>query len=241
VGGAGLELGPGHGVLAGVAVVLDLHGHVLRLGQDLLVGFRGDHELVLHRGVLPGVYAELLLELLADVLYYDRIPVLAAQDVVALGPDDLDVALRNPHDGHVEGASSKVVDHEGPLVGGLVESVCHGRRRGLVDDLEDLDAGGLSPRAYRGGALEVVEVGGDRDHRGVYLLPQGGLRLGYEVPQEHCGEVLGGVLPAEGFEGVRRVAHPALEGRGDGPGAAGLHVLGVLAYQDLPVLEEADD
>ena len=157
--------------------------------------------------------------------------------MVPVGTDDLDVPLVDPDDGDVERPSPEVVDHD-RLVGGVLVSVGDGGRGGLVDDLGDLDAAGL-PGPDRGGPLEVVEVGGDGDDGLVDLLPRGLLGILYEMLEEHRAEVLGGVvLPVEAH-GDGSVAHVPLERGGVDTGAVGLHVLGVLPYEDVPVVQEA--
>ena len=60
------------------------------------------------------------------------------------------------------------VVHEDLLLLLLVQSVGQGGGGGLVDDPQDLEASDL-PRVLCGLALEVVEVGGDRDHSLLYL------------------------------------------------------------------------
>ena len=235
--GHGLELVPGQGVLCAVAVVVQGDRDALGDGQRLLVSLRGDDELVLCGEVVPGVHVELVDELVADVFDDGSVPVLPSEDVVPLGSDDLDVPLADPDYGDVEGPSSQVVDHDG-LVGGVLVPVRDRGRGGLVDDLRDLDAAGLAG-ADGGGPLEVVEVGGDRDDGLVDLLAGGLLGIGDEVLEEHGAQVLGGVVLSVEADRDGSVSHVPLESRGIDSGSVGLHVLGVLAHENVAVVEEA--
>jgi hypothetical protein len=74
----------------------------------------------------------------------------------------LNTPVADLQDGDVERAAAEVVDRDG-LVDVLAEPVGERRRRGLVDDADDVEAGDL-PRVLGGLALVVVEVRGDRDH-----------------------------------------------------------------------------
>ena len=235
--GHGLELVPREGVLGAVAVVVERDRDALGDGEGLLVPLRGDDELVLCGQVVPGVDVVLVDELVADVLDDGRVPVLPSEDVVPLGSDDLDVALADPDDGHVERPSPEVVDHD-RLVGGVLVSVGDRGGRRLVDDLRDLDAAGLAG-ADGGGPLEVVEVGGHRDDRLVDLLAGGLLGVGDQMFEKHSAQVLGGVVLAVEAHGYGSVPHVPLERGGVDASAVGLHVLGVLAHQNVTVVEEA--
>ena len=237
--GHGLELVPGEGVLGAVSLVVDRYGDALGDGQGLLVPLRGDDELVLGGEVVPGIDVVLVDELVADVLDYGRVPVLASEDVVTVRTDDLDVALADPDDGDVEGPASEVVDHERLVVGVLVPVGDRGRGR-LVDDLRNLHAAGLAGSDGRG-PLEVVEVGGHRDDGLVDLLAGGALGILDQMLEQHGAEVIRGVVLAVEAHGDGPVAHVPLERGGVDPGAVGLHVLGVLSHEDVPVIQEADD
>jgi hypothetical protein len=77
---------------------------------------------------------------------------------VARGGNDLEHAVVDLEDGHIEGATAKV-EHENVLLASLlVEPVCDSGRGGLVDDASNVqtsdDAGVLGSLA-----LSVVEIG----------------------------------------------------------------------------------
>ena len=90
------------------------------------------------------------------------VPVVAAELGVAVGGLDLEHAVADLEDRHVERAAAEV-EHEDRLVGALlVEAVGERGRGGLVDDAQHLEAGDLA-RLLGGGALGVVEVRGHGD------------------------------------------------------------------------------
>ena len=82
---------------------------------------------------------------------------------VAVGREDLEDAVFDFEDGDVERAAAKVVDRDGAAIL-LVEPVGQRRRRGLVDDPQDLEPGQPAGVA-RGGPLRVVEIRRDGDDR----------------------------------------------------------------------------
>ena len=97
--------------------------------------------------------------------------------------------------GHVEGATTEVEDEDGLLLVLLVEAVGERRGGGLVDDAQHLEAGDLA-RLLGGGALGVVEVGGDGDDGLVDGVAQVGLGVPLELLQDAGRDLLGGVLLA---------------------------------------------
>ena len=141
-------------------------------------------------------------------------------------------------DGHIEGSSSEVVDHD-RLVGRVLVAVGDGRGGRLVDDLLDLDAAGL-PGPDRGGPLEIVEIGGDRDDGLLHLLAGGVLGILDQLLQEDGAQVLGRVVLAVEADGDGAVPHAPLERGGVDAGTVGLHVLGVLSDEDVAIIQEAD-
>ena len=106
----------------------------------------------------------LLLEALDEPVDDPRVEVLAAEEGVAGGRDDLEDAARaDLEDRDVERAAAEVVDGD-RLLDVLAEAV---RERGggrLVDDADDVEAGDL-PGVLRRLTLVVVEVRGDGDDR----------------------------------------------------------------------------
>ena len=108
---------------------------------------------------MPSVRLELADQILHDAL----VKVVAAQAVVAGGGQNLDDAVVDLQNGHIEGAAAQVVDHD--LLGLLlIHAVGQGRGGGLVDDALDIQARDLAG-VLGGLALGVGEVGGDGDDR----------------------------------------------------------------------------
>ena len=198
--GDGLELGTGKRVV-----------QVLRAGgvsgdeRQVDVGLRGAGQL--HLGLL-GCFlqtlqghlilaqvdtAVVLCELVGQPIDDAVIPVVAAQLVVTCSSGNLEDAVAELQDGHVERAAAQV-EHEDLLVlVRLVEAVCQSSCRRLVDDAQDLEAGDLT--GILGGlTLSVVEVCRDgddglRDGRADLLLS-----VVLQLLQDHCGDFLGRVV-----------------------------------------------
>ena len=81
-----------------------------------------------------------------------RVEVLAAEERVAGGRDDLEDAVRaDLEDRDVERAAAEVVDRD-RLLDVLAEAVGERRRGGLVDDADDVEAGDLRRRPWWPGA-----------------------------------------------------------------------------------------
>ena len=134
------------------------------------------------------VDALLLLELGDDPVHDGEVEVVAAEERVAVGREDLDDALADAEDRDVERATAEVVDGDDLFLAGLVQPVgeCRGGR--LVDDAQDLEAGDLAGVLGRL-ALGVVEVGRDRDDRLRDLVAE--LRLGVraQLLEDHGGDL----------------------------------------------------
>ena len=106
---------------------------------------------------------------------------------VAVGRLDLEDALAELEDRDVERAAAEVVDGD-LLVVLLVEAVGQRRRRRLVDDPLDVEAG--DPAGVLGRlALRVVEVGRDGDDRLGDLLAEVRLGVGLELLQDHRADL----------------------------------------------------
>ena len=164
VGGEVLELGPGE-------LLVEVERALGRGGDERQVDLRLLHLAELDLGllgrllealeghvVLAQVDAVGALELLDQPVDDLLVPVVATEVGVAVGALHLEHAVADLEDRHVEGAAAEV-EHEDRLVVGalLVEAVGQGRRGGLVDDAEHLEAGDLAG-LLGGGALGVVEV-----------------------------------------------------------------------------------
>ena len=160
--------------------------------------------------------------------------------VVTAGGLDLDDALADLQQRHVERAAAEVEDQDGLLLLALVQAV--GERGGgrLVDDAQHVQPGDLA--GLLGGlALGVVEVGRDGDHRVGDRLAEVGLRVALELLQHAGADLLRGVVLAVDVDLPARVAHVALD-RADGPVDVGHGLtLGHLADEHLAVLGERDD
>ncbi|MNL18192.1 NAD-specific glutamate dehydrogenase [compost metagenome] len=187
-------------------------GAALVGGDEGQVDVGGDHRGQLDLGLLGGllealeghlVLAEVdalaLLELVDQPADDPLVEVVAAQVGVARRGLDLEHAVAQLEDRHVEGAAAQVVDQDGVVVG-LVLAV--GERRGgrLVDDAQDLEAGD-GAGVLGGLALGVVEVRGDGDDRLGHLLAQVGLGVGLELAEHHGRDLLGRVLLAHDLDG----------------------------------------
>ncbi len=120
------------------------------------------------------------------------VPVVTAEVGVAVGGLDLDDALADLQQGHVEGAATEVED-EDRLVVLLVQAVGQGSGGRLVDDPQDLQAGDLA-RLLRRGALGVVEVRRDRDHGVGHVLTEVGLGVPLQLLEHSRRDLLRRVL-----------------------------------------------
>ena len=113
------------------------------------------------------------------------VPVVATEVVVAAGGLDLDDALADLEQGHVEGAATEVEDEDGLVGLALVQAVGQGGRGRLVDDAQDVEAGDLA--GLLGGlALGVLEVRRHGDHGVGDGLAEVGLGVALELLQ-HAG------------------------------------------------------
>ncbi len=189
--------------------------------------------------VLAQIDAVLAAERLDQVVHDPLVPVVAAEVVVATRGFDLDHALGELEQGHVEGAAAEVEDEDGLLLAPLVQAVRKGRGRRLVDDPQDVEAGDLTGLLGRL-PLRVVEVRRHSDHRVGDVLAEVGLGVALELHQHPRGDLLWGVLLALDVDGPAR-AHLPLD-RTNRPVRVGNRLpLGHLADEHLAVLGERDD
>src|SRR5690606_4914335 len=121
-----------------------------------------------------GVDVVLGQELVRHLLRDDQVEVVAAEEAVAGGGQDFEDVVREVEEGDIEGPTAKIVDGDA-LAATATKAVCERRRRGLVQDAEHLQTGDATGD-LRGGALQVVEVGGHRDHGTLDPPTEGSLR-----------------------------------------------------------------
>ena len=168
----------------------------LRGGGQLHLGLLGRFLQTLQRHLVGAqVDAVVGLELVGQPVDDALIPVVAAQVVVARGGRDLEHAVAQLQDGHVERAAAQVEHEDLLILVGLVQAVSQRRGGRLVDDAQHLEAGDLAG-VLGGLALSVVEVRRDGDdrlgHRAAELL----LGVGLHLLQHHRRDLLGGVVLA---------------------------------------------
>ena len=208
--------------------------------RQLDLGLLGGLAQTLHRHLVGGqVDAVLAAEGLDQVVDDPLVPVVAAEVVVTGGRLDLDDALGELQDRHVERAAAEVEDQDGLLLRALVQAIGQGGRGGLVDDAQHVEPGDLAG-LLRGGALGVVEICRHGDDRVGDLLAEVGLGVALELHEHPRGDLLRGVLLAVDVDGPVG-AHLPLDGA-DGPVRVGDRLaLGDLTDQHLAVTGERDD
>ena len=180
-----------------------------------------------------------VLELRREVRHEALVPVVATEVVVAGGRLDLDDAVADLEQRHVERASTEVEHQDRLLLLALVEAVgerCRGR---LVDDAQHVEACDLA--GLLGGlALGVVEVRRHRDDRVGDGVTEVGLRITLELLQHACADLLRGVGLAVDVDGPAG-AHVALHGANGAVDVGDGLTLGNLADKNFAVLGEGDD
>ena len=156
--------------------------------------------------VFPEIDAVFLPELLRDPVHHALVEVVTAEMCVAVRSLDLEHTLADLQHRDVEGATAEVI-HRDRLVLLLIQAIGERRRRRLVDDAQDLEAGDLAG-VLGGLALRVVEVRRHRDDRLRHLLAEvclGGL---LELAQDHGGDLGRRVLLATHLDPCVAVGRP---------------------------------
>ena len=217
-----VELGPGQGHVQ----VLGAGGVGGDIGQvDVAGGNAGQLDLGLLGGLLQALHGHLVagqvdalgaLELADQILHDALVKIIAAQAVVAGGGQNLDHAVVDLQNGHIEGAAAQVVHHD--LLGLLlVHAIGQGRGSGLVDDTLHIQTRNLAG-VLGGLTLSVGKVGGHGDNGLGDGAAQIGLGVTLELLQDHGADLLGRVgLPVDAHPVIG--AHLALDG---GDGAVGV-------------------
>ncbi len=185
--------------------------------------------------VLGQVDALGLLELGNQVIHDPLVEVVAAQTGVTGGGQNLESAVADIQDGHVEGAAAQVVDHD-LLVHLLVHAVSQSGCGGLVDDALDIQTGDLA--CVLGSlTLGVGEVSGNGDDSLGDGLAQVSLSVLLQLGQDHGADLLRGVALAVDVNLVV-FAHVALDGCDGAVGIGDSLTLGHLTDHTLAGLGE---
>ena len=131
-------------------------------------------------------------EFINKVVNETVVEVLATQVSVTGGGLDLEDALLNGQERHIEGTTTKIEDEDVALtLGPLVKTVGNGGSSRLVDDAHDVETG--DEAGILGSlTLRVVEVGGDSDDGVLDSLTKVSLGSLPHLGQDHGGDLLGG-------------------------------------------------
>ena len=141
--------------------------------------------------VVAQVDALLFFELVGKVADDADVKVLATQEGVAVGRLDLEHAVADLEDRHVERAAAQIVDRDGAGLA-LVHAIGQRRRGRLVDDAQDFkarDAAGVFGRL----PLGIVEVGRDRNDRLLDLFAEIGFGSFLHLAEDECRNLAGAV------------------------------------------------
>ena len=182
-------------------------GHAGQLNLGLLGSFLQ----TLHSNLIAGqINAFGLLELGNQVIHDSLVEVIAAQVGVTGSSQNLDDAVADVQDGHIEGAAAQVVDHD-LLLGFLIQAIGQSSCGGLVDDTLHVQAGDLA--GILGGlTLGIAKVSRNRDDSLGDGLAQIAFRVSLQLLQDHSADLLGGVVLAVQIHMVI-LAHVTLDGR----------------------------
>ena len=216
IGGQLVELCPGEGhvqVLGAGGVGGDI-GQVNVGGSNagqLDLGLLGSFLQTLHGDlVLRQIDALSLLEFGNQIVHDSLVEVVAAQMGVAGSGQNLDNAVADVQNGHIEGAAAQVVNHD-LLLGFLVEAVSQSGCGRLVDDTLHVKTRDLTG-VLRCLTLCVGEVSGDGDDGFGNALTQISLGVRLQLLQDHGADLLRGVALAVDGD-VIIFTHVTLDGR----------------------------
>ena len=162
----------------------------MRLGRRrklALRTLRGFLQTLQCKPVLTKVDSSLGLELGDHPIDDPLIEILTAEEAVAAGGEHLEHAVIHLQDRDIERASAEVEDRD--FLGfSTSQSICEGRRRGLIDDPLDVESGDLAG-VLRRLALDIVEIGGNGNDRFGDFVAQKILRGGLQTLKQDCGNL----------------------------------------------------
>ena len=162
----------------------------------LLQILRGGLEALERLRIDARVVAVLREERVAHDLGDRGVDVVAAEERVAGGREDLEERPRQVEQGAVERPAAEVVDRDS-LALVAPEPVRERGGRRLVQDAEDLEPGDAA-RDLRRGALKLVEMRGHRDDRLVDRLAERGLRDLADALEHERADSQAGCTPRRG-------------------------------------------
>ena len=210
-------------------------GHTGQLNLCLFSSFLQ----TLHRHLIAGqVYAGLHLEGAYQPIHDALVEVVAAQTVVTSGCQNFLHTVAHLDDGHIEGTAAQVIHHD-LLLFALVDAIGQCSCGRFVDDTLDIQTGNL---ACVLGCLTlcVGEICGNRDNSGSDSLAQIGFSVCLQFLQDHCGNLLGGILFAVDAYLVIGT-HLSLNGRNGAVGVGDSLTLCNLANHTLAVFRESNN
>ena len=186
-------------------------------------------------GVPTKVHAVYALEFVDQPAQHALVEVVAAQVVVAGGGQHLDHAFTDLDDGYIECAAAQIIDHD-LLRCAVVQAIGQRCTGGLVDDALDVQSCD-APGILGGLTLDVIEVGGHRNHGVGDRFAQVGLRVLLEPAEDQRADLLRRpFLPIDPDAPIS--SHLPLD-RADGAvGVDGLLALGGAAHQHVALLRE---
>ncbi len=157
---------------------------------------------------------------------------------VAVRGKHFDDTVADLDDGHIEGTAAQIVYHNF-LFFFIVKTVSQSRRGRLVDDTLHVQTRNLA-RILGRLSLGIVKVRRNRDNGFRHLLAKVILRVRFQFLQNHCGNLLRGILFVRDRAAPVRT-HISLDGS-DGVIRVGNRLtLRRLAHKPLSVLRESHD
>ena len=209
--------------------------HAGKFDFRLLCGF---HEALGAHLVRRKVDAVVLLELGNHPVDDAMVEIVAAEMGVAVGRLDLENAVAQLEDRHIESAAAEVED-EDRLVVVLVKAIGQRRRRRLVDDAEHVETRDLAG-VFRSLPLAVVEISRNGDDGLGDRLAEICFRVGFQLLQHHRGNFRRRVALVVNRYLVILLAHVTLDGSDGAVRVRNGLSFRQLADEPLAVLREAD-